>query len=26
MSRDILLRLGFEPHGEIRSYVDTPSP
>jgi GNAT superfamily N-acetyltransferase len=26
MSRDILLGLGFEPHGEIRSYVDTPSP
>ena len=23
MSRDILLRLGFEAHGEIRSYVDT---
>lgn len=23
MSREILLRLGFEPHGTIRSYVDT---
>jgi len=25
MSHDILLHLGFEPHGHIRSYVDTAS-